>query len=238
MARVKCWRRRRRAGSGVRGAPPLRCCALALALAVLAAPLRAATPPQAATPLERFLEGLDTWRSDFTQEVVDGKGRKVDAGAGVLLVRRPGRFRWDYHPRDAAAGAGQLLLADGRNLWFLDRDLEQVTVKPLGESLSATPMLLLSASLEALHGAFEQTGSGRRGGLEWVTVTPRSADAEFARAEIGFAGTRLARMVVADRLGQTVTLVFTHDERNVRLAEQDLQFQPPAGADVIGTPVP
>ncbi|MFO1410766.1 MAG: outer-membrane lipoprotein carrier protein LolA, partial [Steroidobacteraceae bacterium] len=117
-------------------------------------------------------------------------------------------------------------------------DLEQVTVKPLGESLSATPMLLLSASLEELHAAFEQRAGARRGGLEWVTVTPRAADAEFARAEVGFDGARLARMVVADRLGQTVTLVFTHGERNARIAAPDLQFQPPAGADVIGTPVP
>jgi outer membrane lipoprotein carrier protein len=204
----------------------------ALALAALAF----GAPAHAVTPLERFLEGLETWRSDFTQEVVDGRGRQVDSGGGVLIVRRPGRFRWDYRPREAAEGAGQLLVADGLNLWFLDRDLEQVTVKPLGQSLSATPMLLLSASLDELHRAFEQQTGARRGGLEWVVVKPRGADAEFSRAEIGFQGTRLVRMVVADRLGQTVTLAFTRGERNARIAEQELRFRPPAGADVIGTP--
>ncbi len=208
-----------------------------VALAALGALLCAAAS-RAATPLERFLEGLDSWRGDFTQEVVDGRGRTVDSGGGVLIVRRPGRFRWDYRPRDAAGGAGQLLVADGRNLWFLDRDLEQVTVRPLGESLSATPMRLLSASIEELHAAFEQRGGTRRGGLEWVEVRPRSAEAEFTRAEIGFEGKRLARMVVADRLGQTVTLVFARGERNGRVAAAELQFQPPAGADVIGTPAP
>jgi len=207
-------------------------------LAVLTLVLAAAVAPaRAATPLEQFLDGLDTWRSDFTQVVVDARGRQVDAGAGELIVQRPGRFRWDYRPRDADAGAGQLLVADGRNLWFLDRDLEQVTVKPLGQSLSATPMLLLSASLEELHAAFEQKSSARRDGLEWVTVVPRGQDAEFSRAEVGFAGRSLARMVVADRLGQTVTLRFEHGVRNARVAAQELQFQPPAGADVIGTPV-
>jgi outer membrane lipoprotein-sorting protein len=45
-------------------------------------------------------------------------------------------------------------------------------------------------------------------------------------------------MVVADRLGQTVTLDFEHAERNARVTAQEMQFQPPAGADVIGTPVP
>lgn len=207
--------------------------------ALLCALLLCAAAPaaRAATPLERFLDGLESWRADFTQEVVDGKGRKVDAGAGVLLVRRPGRFRWDYHPRDAAGGAGQLLVADGRNLWFLDRDLEQVTVKPLAQSLSATPMLLLTATPAELRAAFDLQPGARRDRLEWVVVKPRGADAEFARAELGFDAGQLARMVVADRLGQTVTLVFTHAGRNQRIAEQELQFQPPAGADVIGTPL-
>ena len=210
-------------------------CWLALAVLALGA-LATGAPARAVTPLERFLEGLESWRGEFTQQVVDGRGRLLDSGGGVLIVRRPGRFRWDYRPREAAEGAGQLLVADGRNLWFLDRDLEQVTVKPIGQSLSATPMLLLSASLDELHRAFAQQAGGRRGGLEWVIVKPRGADAEFAHAEVGFQGTRLARMVVADRLGQTVTLAFTRGERNARVAAQDLQFEPPAGVDVIGTP--
>jgi outer membrane lipoprotein carrier protein len=205
---------------------------------LLLALLAAAVPARAATALERFLDGLDTWRSAFTQEVLDARGRRLDAGAGELIVRRPGRFRWDYRPGDTDAGAGQLLVADGRNLWFLDRDLEQVTVKPLGQSLSATPMLLLSASLAELHAAFEQKAGARRAGLDWVSVVPRAADAEFSRAEVGFQRGQLARMVVTDRLGQTVTLKFEHGVRNAHVTEQELQFLPPAGADVIGTPVP
>jgi chaperone LolA len=209
-----------------------------LRLAALTLALVLAAPAGAATRLEQFLDGLQTWRSDFTQRVVDAKGREVDAGSGELVVQRPGRFRWDYRPRAADDGAGQLLVADGRNLWFLDRDLDQVTVKPLAQSLSATPMLLLSASLDELHAAFEQHPGARRDGLEWVTVVPRASEAEFSRAEVGFDGRRLARMVVADRLGQTVTLDFEHAERNARVTAQEMQFQPPAGADVIGTPVP
>jgi outer membrane lipoprotein carrier protein len=212
---------------------PVRLAMVALAFCTA---LSSAAP--AATPLEQFLDGLDSWRSDFTQTVVDAKGKQIDAGTGELIVQRPGRFRWDYRPRDTSAGAGQLLVADGRNLWFLDRELDQVTVKPLGQSLSATPMLLLSASLEELHAAFEQKRGARREGLEWVTVVPRGAEAEFSRAEVAFEGGRLARMVVADRLGQTVTLRFGKGARNAHVAEQELQFQPPAGADVIGTAVP
>jgi len=43
-------------------------------------------------------------------------------------------------------------------------------------------------------------------------------------------------MVVNDRLGQTVQLDFARSERNARVDPKDLQFKPPDGVDVIGTP--
>jgi len=42
--------------------------------------------------------------------------------------------------------------------------------------------------------------------------------------------------VVKDRLGQTVQLDFQGSERNARVDPSELQFKPPAGVDVIGTP--
>ena len=63
------------------------------------------------------------------------------------MVERPGKFSWDIHPQSvtpaansdrraaappaAASGSGQLMVSDGRNVWFYDRDLQQVTVKPV-----------------------------------------------------------------------------------------------------------
>jgi outer membrane lipoprotein carrier protein len=98
-------------------------------------------------------------------------------------------------------------------------------------------MLLLSGSLDELHAAFTLAALPRRGGFDWVAVTPRAADAEFSRAEVGFSGAQLTRMVVTDRLGQTATLQFTQGKRNAAVPAQAFAFQPPAGADVIGTPV-
>ena len=38
-----------------------------------------------------------------------------------------------------AAQSPQLMVADGKNLWFYDRDLEQVSVKAAASALTATP---------------------------------------------------------------------------------------------------
>ena len=44
-------------------------------------------------------------------------------------------------------------------------------------------------------------------------------------------------MVLKDKLGQTVRLDFESSERNPPVAEAEVKFTPPAGADLIGTPV-
>jgi len=217
---------------------------------------RAAATGGADTALDRYLNGMNSLRTAFTQTVTDARGTQTESGAGTLLVVRPGRFRWDYTPRAdaAAAGAaseaapaapaaapdggerGQLLVADGKNLWFYDRELAQVSVKPVAAALSATPVMLLSGSSAQLHESFDISAAGSHDGLDWVSVKPRGTEADFSHAELGFAHEQLARMVVTDRLGQTVALEFTHSDRNVRFQASELQFKPPAGVDVIGTP--
>jgi len=202
---------------------------------------RAAATGGADTAQDRYLDGMRSLRTAFAQTVTDARGTQTESGAGTLLVVRPGRFRWDYTPHADAAAAdggerGQLLVADGKNLWFYDRELAQVSVKPVAAALSATPVMLLSGSSAQLHESFDIAAAGSHDGLDWVSVKPRSTEADFSHAELGFARERLVRMVVTDRLGQTVALEFSHSDRNVRFEPSELQFKPPAGVDVIGTP--
>ncbi|MBK7249915.1 MAG: outer membrane lipoprotein chaperone LolA [Gammaproteobacteria bacterium] len=201
------------------------------ALAVLA-------PAQGAsqTSLDRFLSGLETLRVDFTQRLTDAGGRELQRSTGRMVVVRPGRFRWEIRPTGSGDDAAQLLVSDGRNLWFYDRDLEQVTVKPAAAALTATPAMLLSGGPD-WRAAFDVDAGGRSGGLDWVTVTPRRPEAEFREARLGFSGERLVRMQLIDRLGQTASLEFTHGVRNGRVAPDEVSFTPPPGVDVIGQPV-
>lgn len=233
-------------------------------VAPAAASTPAATPPssQAPTPLDRFLEHLQTLRVTFLQTVADAQGAEVGRSSGTLTVERPGKFRWDIHPEPlppaagAPAGAtgatappgasgapataetaGQLMVSDGRNLWYFDRDLEQVTVRPVTAALSATPAMLLSGTVDVRQ-HFTEKSIGMREGLDWVYVEPRGTQADFKSSLFGFdkQGT-LQRMILEDKLGQTITILFQDVELNVPLPAKEFTFTPPAGADVIGTPV-
>jgi outer membrane lipoprotein carrier protein len=207
-----------------------------LAALAAGAPAHAAAPAHgAATPLDGYLNGLRTLRATFLQTVTDAHGNEIDRATGTLIVQRPGRFSWEIHPKTLDKSAGQLMVCDGTNLWFLDRDLEQVTVKPVDAALSATPAMLLSGVTD-LHKSFTITPAGPRAGLEWVLVEPRDAEGDFSRALFGFAGGELKRMILEDKLGQTTTVSFSKIERNAPVAPGELTFTPPAGVDVIGTP--
>lgn len=184
------------------------------------------------TALDFFVDGLRSWEAEFTQTVTDSRGRVAAPLKGKLWIERPGRFRWQLGLPEPM----QVMVADGRNLWFYDRDLEQVTVRRASDSMSATPASLLAGTVP-LRDGFSLEGLPRRAGLDWVRVTPKQADAEFREARLAFEGNALRRMELTDKLGQSVILDFTQSQRNQVLAPQLLRFTVPEGADLIGTPV-
>ena len=177
-------------------------------------------------------------------EIHAAKAGDSDANAGAP---NPGAAKSgakaDANTAPAAGAAdpgGQLLVADGRNLWFLDRDLQQVTVKPVDSALSATPAMLLSGTVDVRKN-FSISPAGKRDGLEWALVEPRGTDADFRRALFGFdaagsAGGELKKMILDDKLGQTATITFQKIERNGPVSPEEVTFSPPPGVDVIGTP--
>jgi outer membrane lipoprotein carrier protein len=208
--------------------------ALMLGWLALAGSAIAVAAPGTPTPLDRYFDGLTTLRATFTQKVKDARGKDIDSSTGTLVVSRPGKFRWEIHPK--SGGSGQLLVADGKNVWFFDRDLEQVTVRPVDAALSSTPAMLLSGATD-LRQSFTLTPAGTRDSMDWVLVEPRKDEADFRRALFGFNKGNLQRMIIDDRLGQTATIDFASVTRNAEVTPDEVSFTPPAGADVIGKPV-
>jgi outer membrane lipoprotein carrier protein len=209
---------------------------VAVAACFLSGAVAAADAPS--TALDRFLDGLSTWKADFTQVVTDAHSRKIGEGQGRLSIARPGRFRWELSPKGGPE-AGQVLVADGRNLWFFDRDLEQVTVKPQSDALAQSPAMLLSGAgdvRKSFDVKAEPPSKDAARGIDWVAVSPRASEGDFRVARLGFKGTDLVRMELQDRLGQRTVIDFSRPMRNGPLPPDEMRFVPPAGADVIGKP--
>jgi chaperone LolA len=178
--------------------------------------------------VERFLQGLEGLQAQFKQTLLDRAGEVTDESTGTLAIKRPNRFRWDYHqPHE------QTIVADGKRVWLYDADLEQVTVRALDNTLSATPAMLLSGEGK-LEDNFTATQSSHENGVQWVKLEPKRNDTDFKAVRLGFSGEDLRYMQLADKLGQTTTLEFSKFERNPALDPARFVFKVPAGADVIG----
>ena len=178
--------------------------------------------------LHAFLETTRTLRADFAQVVVAKNGKKPQASAGVMMIARPGKFRWQIDKPYS-----QLLVGDGEKVWIYDADLRQVSVKKFDAALGSTPAALLVGG-DVLDKNFTLREAGERDGVDWLEAVPKTADSGFERLRLGFAGNDLKAMELYDSFGQTTTLLFSRIERNVPIAASLLRFTPPAGVDVIG----
>ena len=90
--------------------------------------------------LESFLQGLNSLEVDFTQILMNENGRELERASGVLYLKKPGKFYWNYqHPYS------QKIITNGKILWIFDEDLEQVTIKNIDNSISKTPAGIILA---------------------------------------------------------------------------------------------
>jgi chaperone LolA len=178
--------------------------------------------------LQAFIAGAKTAEADFTQTVTDKNGRVTQQASGSMAFARPGKFRWDY-----SKPYEQVIVGDGSKLWLYDTDLDQVTVKPLGDVIAGTPAALLAGD-NAIEKYFSLKDAGQGGGLEWLEATPKSKDTSFERIRMGFKGDVLVQMELFDFFGQRTTLKLSKFARNPSIPAAKFKFTPPKGADVIG----
>jgi len=194
-------------------------------LALLSVPASLASPT---TEVEKYLSGLASWSADFKQTIDDGHGKVVRSAAGKLSLQKPGKFRWDY-----SEPSEQLILADGKQIWFYDKDLQQANVRDMDASLANTPAVLLSGG-GPLSSQFDVTALPPSDGLDWYQLIPKHADTDFQLVRIGFRSGDLATMFLADKLNQVTQLTFSNAKRNAKFAPDLFTFVPPPGVDVIG----
>ena len=100
---------------------------LAFSLALAAPALVSAAAPAPANALaqvQQHLESVSSMTAGFAQ--TDRNGRTL---TGTMTLKRPGKIRFQYQK-----GVPQLIVADGRSLYFIDYQVRQVERWPIGNS--------------------------------------------------------------------------------------------------------
>jgi outer membrane lipoprotein carrier protein len=197
--------------------------------ACVLAPAVMAQGGDAVSRIDAYLATVSTLSADFSQVVRNRDGQIVDRASGKLSLSRPDRFRWDYQKPYL-----QTIVADGKQLWLYDSDLEQVTVRALEQGLGSTPAMLLSGSGK-VGDAFASAAVQPQGDWTWYRLAPKQQGSDFEQVSLAFDRKgELAAMELRDKLGQTTVIEFGSLKRNVALDQRLFRFEPPPGADVIG----
>ena len=177
-----------------------------------------------------FVAGTKSARGEFTQRMVKEEGGKMRVSStanGVFLFARPGKFIWTYQkPYE------QILQADGEKLFIYDKDLNQVTIKILGNAIGTSPAAILFGSND-LEKNFTLSEGGLREGIEWLQAIPKAKDTSFEKIGIGLKDGVPVAMELRDSFGQISLLSFTKFDKNPSLPANQFHFTLPKGADVL-----
>lgn len=171
--------------------------------------LAPATASTALQQMDRFLSDMQSLQARFEQSVLDPQQRQAARSQGVFYMLRPERqFRWDYSEPDK-----QQIIADGRQIWLLDPDLEQVSVQTQETALQGTPAMFLIGG-DPVEKHFEVIDIGDSQGFAWVELIPRDKESQFIRILLAFQNNLLQRMEMTDTFGQITRFQFYDIQQN------------------------
>lgn len=183
----------------------------------------------ARSALETFTDGLQALHAAFEQTIIGPEGRMESSGSGQVWLARPGLFRWDYE-----GDFPEVIVADGRNIWMHDVVMEQVTVKSQSTLAQDSPLSVLT-DIAVLDQQFNVRELGQHEGMLWLELTAKAQESEFERVLLGMEGDALGLMVMEDTFGLRTELRFSDVRRNPELDPGLFLFEPPEGADIIGS---
>jgi outer membrane lipoprotein carrier protein len=199
-----------------------------LLIALIASLSMPAWAEDAEQRLKTALKNMDNLSAEFKQTLLDEDKNIVQQSSGTLALQRPGKFAWIYtEPFE------QRIIADGSELWVYDVELDQVTVKPMDESISNAPIMILMKESDVTQ-QFNVIEVGQRKFLFWVELEPQEKDLEYQRIFIGLDDGNVRAMELQDQFGQSTQIVFDNLRVGVVHDPATFKFVPPEGVDVYG----
>jgi len=212
---------------------------IALAVALVAAAGSAViaqdqTPGQFADAIQKKIERVTDFRTDFSQTYRGGVLKKQVTERGHLMIKKPGRMRWEYK-----APEEKQFVSDGLKIYSYIPEDKQVIVSDVPPANSAsTPALFLAGKGNIARDytpSFTTLPDGLPPGSRALKLVPKTAqpDYDWLILAVDPATLNLRGLVAADAQGGTSTFSFTNLQENVGLTDKDFKFSIPRGVDVV-----
>ena len=194
----------------------------------------------AANDLSAIIDGVQKKYSrmkglsaDFVQVYRGNDGRTLRE-SGRLLLKRPGKARWDYTSPER-----KLFLSDGRNIYFYvtgEKHALQTSIKQSVDPQIPFLFLLGKGDLRRDFSRIELLTSERAvsAGNRMLKLVPKRAPEEFKEllVEVNPDNFQVSRLVIFELNGTRMDFRLSNVRDNYQAPDSRFQFNPPPGVTV------
>jgi outer membrane lipoprotein carrier protein len=200
---------------------------------MLAVSLHAATPD-----LSPLLKAVET-RYNHAQtlqvvfhEAYTGLGQPRRTESGSLMLRKPGRMRWDY-----SSPKGKLFISDGKYLWLYTPKNNQVEKMRIKESDDMrAPLAFLLGKLHFDKEFRNIQGAAGADGGTLITAEPKTDSLPYTKVEfVAGPDGQIRRVQVTGYDKSVLEFDFEGEKLNPPLEASWFRFEMPAGAELVET---
>ena len=175
--------------------------------------------------------GMQSFRADFTQQLLQRESGVVEKRQGVILFQKPLRVRWE-----TAAPHAELLMVTDKEIWnyLPDEELAYRYSRALAEDSRSLIQVITGQSALSRDFDVESAQSEDDGNLVHLLLYPKEPTTELTEAQIWLdpSTSLIRRVMVMDFYGNTNTIELQNLKPNASVADKDFQFTPPRGTEV------
>ncbi|MDG2672997.1 outer membrane lipoprotein chaperone LolA [Vibrio parahaemolyticus] len=179
----------------------------------------------AASPKDELNKRLamnEGFSADFSQQVLSPEGETVMEGEGSVEIARPSLFRWSTTFPDE-----NLLVSDGKTLWYYSPFIEQVSIYWQEQATEQTPFVLLTRNRASDWDNYKISQKGNE-----FTLIPTAVDSTQGQFQINIDAKGVVKgFNVIEQDGQKGLFTFS----NVKLGKPKADrftFTVPKGVEV------
>ena len=210
------------------------CAALGSQLAARAAD---STAPDLAAALQRKYDGIKDFSADFAHTYEGGVLRKQITERGHLLVKKPGKMRWDYSTPET-----KQFVSDGVKMYsYIPQDKQVIVAAVPSDEDAPTPTLFLAGKGNVTRDftpSLADAPAGMPAGSRALKLIPKAKQRDYDWLVLVLDPVSLAirGLLTVDAQGGKSSFSFTNLKENVGLADKEFAFKIPRGVDVVSAP--
>ncbi|MEO8257099.1 MAG: outer membrane lipoprotein carrier protein LolA [Acidobacteriota bacterium] len=187
-----------------------------------------------AQSLQRKYDGIRDFSAEFIHTYRGGVLKKEIVERGRLLVKKPGKMRWQY-----TAPEQKLFVSDGVKLYsYIPQDKQVMVTSIPPDDQITTPTMFLTGKgnlTRDFSASIVEPPAGAPAGTRALKLVPKKPQREYdwLLLEVAPQTLQLRGLVTSDAQGGLSSFSFSNLKENTDVADKEFAFTIPRGVDVV-----